>query len=162
MEIVLKRVGELFEELLTMEVPLSETLKGTNIHQTFRNKLTERFANALYEDLVECLPLDGSKSVIPFSVSKGVIFDVPNALIADNTPDDYSGAMSLGLYWTFHDLECSAEAEQEEYFFKRAQAEKKAKETQKRKQAEYERAVALRKARQQKREQLAEMTRFED
>lgn len=159
---LLKRTKEFLEKICNMEMPLSNTVRGEQIHQTHRNKLTAELKEALYEDCKECFPIDNTAGILPYITKDGVIFELPNISVADNTPNDYTGAISIECKFTFKGLEFSAPEAEEEYRFTQKQA------IEKKKKAELEKAISIKKqqeakkARELKRAKLMEIVLSED
>lgn len=136
----------LIYEISKMELPISNTLKGKLIHQTFRNKLTSQLKEALYTDCAEDLLEKGE--VIPYLVKEGIILEIPNESIANALgPHDLgSGALSIEISVAIKGLDTDAATIADNFNFekeiKAQNEEKRAKERKK----EFEKKQAIREA----------------
>lgn len=153
----LTKTKELLDKIMEMQIPISDTMKGKLVHQTFRNKLTLQLKEALYEDFSNTLLSEGT--ILPYLTKEGVIVEVPNASVADNiTPDDLgSGAISIEFSVTIKSLDTDANELAEEYNFKKRSDAAKAEKAAKEKQAKIERDRKIREARDKKRAKLEEL-----
>ena len=129
----LTRVKALLEDLMELEVPISNTTRGEQIQQTYRNKFTAKLREALFEDCKESFA-DGN-DIMPFITKDGVILEVPNETVANNMENDIgSGAISIEMSFTIKGLEYNASDESDNYALdleekaakKRAEEKKKA------------------------------------
>lgn len=153
----LPRTKALLEKIQTMDIPLSSTTRGEQIHQTFRNQLTTELKNALYEDLLVCLAEDSSDGILPYLVKEGVILEIPNAGVADRTdPEQCSGAISVEWSFTFKGLDYFAPEAAADYDFQTEKKRKEAEEAAKKREEKRKRDEANRAARAEKRRKLVE------
>lgn len=153
----LTKTEELLNKICEMEIPISDTLKGKLVHQTFRNKLTTQLKEALYEDFAEALLAEGQ--ILPYLTKDGVIVEVPNESVADNiSPNDLgSGAISIEFSVTIKSLDTDANELAEEYNFKKRSDAAKAEKAAKEKQAKIDRDRKAREAKDKKRAKLEEL-----
>lgn len=151
----LKRVKAMLENLMELEVPVSNTTRGEQIQQTYRNKFTAKLKEALFEDCKETL---GEESeIVPFLTKDGVILEVPNASIADNMENDIgSGAISIEMSFTIKGLEYNASDESDNYALDLEEKAAKKKENEKKKADKIARDRKAREEREAKRARLAE------
>lgn len=159
----LTKTKELLDKICEMEIPISDTLKGKLVHQTFRNKLTTQLKETLYEDFAESLLTEGT--ILPYLTKDGVILELPNDTVADNiSPDDLgSGAISIEFSVTIKSLDTDANELAEEYNFVKQQAAEKARKAEKDKQAKIERDRKAREFKERKKAKLEEaMEAFEE
>lgn len=159
----LTKTKALLDKICGMEIPISDTLKGKLVHQTFRNKLTVQLKETLYEDFAESLLAEGN--ILPYLTKDGVILELPNETVADNiSPDDLgSGAISIEFSITIKSLDTDANELAEEYNFVKQQAAEKARKAEKDKQAKIERDRKAREFKERKKAKLEEaMEAFEE
>ena len=113
----LKNTLEFLERITQFDIPISNTTRGEQIHQTYRNKLTVQLKEALYQDCVKMFE-NNELGIIPYLTKEGVILEIPNVSIADNTdPNTCNGAISLEWSFTFKNLEYDAQTFSDEYEF---------------------------------------------
>ena len=153
----LTRTKELLEKIMTLEIPISNTSKGKQVHQTYRNNLTAKLNEALYEDCAESLL--GDSDILPYLVKGGVILEVPNVGIADSLDknDLGSGAISIELSITIKSLETDANELANEYDFKKQLDIQKAEKKEKDKLAKIERDKKARELKERKKNKMLEM-----
>lgn len=153
----LTKTEELLNKICEMEIPISDTLKGKLVHQTFRNKLTTQLKETLYEDFADALLAEGR--ILPYLTKDGVIVEVPNESVADNvSPNDLgSGAISIEFSVTIKSLDTDANELAEEHNFKKRSDAAKAEKAAKEKQAKIERDRKMREAKEKKRAKLEEL-----
>lgn len=159
----LTKTKELLDKICEMEIPVSETLKGKLVHQTFRNKLTTQIKETIYEDLADSLLSEGN--ILPYLTKEGVILEVPNESVANSMlPDDLgSGAISIELSVTIKSLDTDANELADEYNFAKQQAAEKARKAEKDKQAKIERDRKARELKDKKKAKLdAAMEAFKE
>lgn len=153
----LDKTQEVLKEITKLEIPISNTTHGEQIQQTYRNNLTKRLKEALYEDCKALFPPDNTDGILPYLVKEGVILEVPNVSIADNTdPNLCNGAISIEWGFTIKSLEYDAGMAAEELEFLATQKAKKAEEAERKKQEKIKRDKEAREAREFKRLKLAE------
>ena len=123
----LKEFTNLLLEMQEMEMPISDTTKGKQVQQTYRNNLTAKLLEALYKDCEQGFL--GETDIIPYLIKGGVILEVPNSSVADSlTANDLgSGALSIELNVTIKSLETDAQELADDYVFK-LEADKQKKE----------------------------------
>ena len=152
----LPRTKAFLTHIQSLDIPISNTTRGEQIHQTYRNQLTTDLKMALYEDLMEALAEDND-GILPYLVKEGVILEIPNASIADNTdPDLCSGAISIEWSFTFKGLDFFAPEAAADYEFQMEQNRKKAEEAAKKREEKKKRDETARAARAEKRRKLVE------
>ena len=153
----LTKTKELLDKIMEMEIPISDTMKGKLVQQTFRNKLTAQLKEALYTDFADALL--GGDAILPYLTKEGVIVEVPNESVADNmSPDDLgSGAISIEFSVTIKNLNTDANELAEEYNFKKRSDAAKAEKAAKEKQAKIDRDRKMREAKDKKRAKLEEL-----
>ena len=158
----LTQVENLLNEIMEMEIPISNTTRGETIHQTFRNKLTKQLKEALFEDCMASFPATDSESIIPYLTKDGVILELPNASVADGMTNDIgSGAISIEVKFTIKGLEYNAADESEDYDLKLLQKQREEEEREKKKADKIARDRKAREARELKRTKMLEAaTRF--
>lgn len=154
----LTQVKELLTELMDLEVPISNTTRGEQIQQTYRNKFTAKLREALFEDCKASFP-EGS-DIIPFITKDGVILEVPNDSIADNMENDIgSGAISIEMSFTIKGLEYNASDESDNYALDLEEKAAKKKDAEKKKAEKIARDRKAREEREAKRARLATASR---
>ena len=158
----LKRVNALLDELKTLEVPISNTTRGEQIQQTYRNKLTAKLKEALFEDMLETIPVtDSGSDIVPFITKDGVILEVPNESVANGIVNDLgSGAISIEMKFTIKGLEYNASEESEYYDAKLAEKAEKAKETERKKNEKIAKDRKMREEREAKRARLVNASKL--
>lgn len=159
----LKNTIEKLKQITALTIPISNTARGEQIHQTFRNNLTNQLKEALYEDCAEGLT-ENDSGIIPYLTREGVILELPNSSVADNTdPDLCNGAISIELAFTFKSLDFDAQIAADEYEFQLKQKAKKSEEDKRKKEEKIARDKAARAAREFKRLKAAEaMLKFDE
>jgi hypothetical protein len=118
----LKEFTNLLLDMQEMEMPISDTTKGKQVQQTFRNNLTSKLLEALYKDCEQSFL--GETDIIPYLIKGGVILEVPNASVADSLGENDlgSGALSIELNVTIKNLDTDAQELADDYAFKLEQA----------------------------------------
>lgn len=151
----LDNVKNFLMQLSAKDIPISNTSKGEQIHQTYRNQLTAQLKDALFEDCLVNFPFDDENGIFPYRVKEGVILEVPNASIADKITNEYgSGAISVELKFTVKDLDYNAEEMAEDYDCDVRRKASAAAEREKKKSEQIKRSQAARAAREAKRAKL--------
>lgn len=160
----LENVMSLLNELKELEVPISNTTRGEQIQQTYRNKFTARLREALFEDALTTLPVtDSGNDIVPFLTKDGVILEVPNESIANGITNEMgSGAISIEMSFTIKGLEYNAADESEDYDLKLAEKAEKAKEAERKKNEKIARDKKLREEREMKRAKLMRASKIEE
>lgn len=153
----LTKTKELLDKIISMDIPVSDTLKGKLVQQTFRNKLTTQLKETLYVDLADYLLSDGT--ILPYLTKEGVIIEVPNESIADSMgPNDLgSGALSIEFSITIKSLDTDANELAEDYSIKKRNDAAKAEKAAKEKQAKIERDRKMRELKERKKAKLEEL-----
>ena len=152
----LPRTKTLLAHIQSLDIPISNTSRGEQIHQTFRNQLTAELRTALYEDLMESFQ-DDSNGILPYLIKEGVILEIPNSSVADNTdPDTCNGAISIEMSFTFKGLDYDAPEAAAEYDFLQQKKRRDAEEAAKKKEEKIRRDEAARAERIAKRRRLVE------
>lgn len=158
----LPRVKELLTKIQALDIPISNTTRGEQIHQTYRNQLTAELRTALYEDLMDSLR-DDSDGILPYLIKEGVILEIPNASVADNTdPDVCNGAISIEMSFTFKGLDFDAPEAAAEFDFLQQKKRREAEEAAKKKEEKIRRDEAARAARAAKRKRLVEAALYSE
>lgn len=153
----LKSTREFLERLITMDMPISNTTRGEQIQQTFRNKLTTQLKEVLFEDCTASFPFDDATGIIAYRTKEGVVLEIPNSSVADNITNEFgSGAISIEMKFTIKGLEYNAEEMAEEFDMKLREKAANEKEAERKKQAKIERDRKAREAREAKRAKLLE------
>ena len=154
----LENVMKLLNELKELEIPISNTTRGEQIQQTYRNKFTARLREALFEDALATLPVtDSGNDVVPFLTKDGVILEVPNESIANGITNDLgSGAISIEMKFTIKGLEYNAADESEDYEISVEEKRQKALDAEKKKADKIARDRKAREEREAKRARIAE------
>lgn len=156
----LKKTKAFLEQMLTMDIPVSNTTRGEQIQQTFRNNLTRQLKEVLFEDCSETFPLDGSADIIAYRTKEGVVIEIPNSSVADNITNEYgSGAISLELKFAIKGLEYNAVDMAEEFDIHQRQKAEEAKLAEEKKQAKIAKDRKAREEREIKRARLLEAAR---
>ena len=157
----LTKTKELLNSICDMEMPISNTMKGKQIHQTFRNNLTARIKSAFYEDCMQAMAND-EEGIFPYLTREGVIIEIPNSSVADclDANDLGSGAISLEVKFAIKGLDCDANELADEYSFKLAQDAAKAEKAEREKQAKIERDRKTREMREKKRQRLEDAVKY--
>ena len=159
----LKNLSKLLSDIQKLDVPISNTTRGEAIHQTYRNTLTKRLHDALFKDCQDAFDSDESSGILPFLTREGIILDVPNEYVADNTdPNMCNGSISIVWSFTIKGLEYDGAEAAREYEFDLEQARKKAEETERKKQAKIEHDRKAREEREAKRARLVQQAMLED
>jgi len=152
----LPRTKSMLEKIQGLDIPISNTTRGEQIHQTFRNQLTAELRNTLYEDLMESFA-DDTTGILPYLIKEGVILEIPNASVADNTdPDLCNGAISIEMSFTFKGLDFDAPEAAAEFDFLQEKKRRDAEEAAKKKEEKTRRDEAARAARAAKRRRVVE------
>lgn len=153
----LTKTRELLEQIMKLDIPISNTTKGKQVHQTYRNNLTAKLTEMLYEDCANSLL--GENDIIPYLTKNAVILEIPNPVIADSLDKDDlgSGALSIELGFTIKNLETDASELADEYEFKKQLDAQKAEKKEKEKLAKMERDKKARELKERKKNQMAEM-----
>lgn len=151
----LTNTKKLLDEIMNMNVPISNTSRGEQIQQTYRNNLTAALKEALFED---CLAsLTDTDGVAPYLTKEGVVLEIPNQSIADNLITEYgSGAISIIWNFTIKGLDYNAAEMAEEFDLTQETKRVKAAEAEKKKAAKIARDKAAREAREMKRAKMQE------
>ena len=153
----LTRVENLLNEIIGLEIPISNTTRGEQMQQTYRNKLTARLKEALFEDCMEAFPATAINGIIPFLTKDGVILEVPNESVADGITNEIgSGAISIEMKFTIKGLEYNAADESEDYDLHLLEKQRKAEEAEKKKADKIARDRKAREARELKRAKMLE------
>lgn len=153
----LKNTRAFLEALGEMEMPITNTTRGEQIQQTFRNNLTAQLKETLFEDCSESFPADDPSGIMAYRVKEGVILEIPNGSIADGITNEYgSGAISIEIKFTIKGLEYNAADYAEEYDIIQKDKAIKAAETERKKNEKIKRDRAAREARELKRAKLLE------
>lgn len=153
----LTQVKEMLNEIMEMEIPISNTTRGEQIQQTFRNKLTARLKEALFEDCLVSFSTESADGVVPYLTKDGVILELPNDSVADGITNEIgSGAISIEMKFTIKGLEYNAADESEDYDLHLMEKERKAKEAEKKKADKIARDRKAREARELKRARMLE------
>ena len=153
----LTQVENLLNEIMEMEIPISNTSRGEAIHQTFRNKLTKQLREALFEDCMASFPATDNQAVLPYLTKDGVILELPNTSVADNMSNEFgSGAISIEMNFTIKGLEYNAADESEDYDLKVLQKQREEEEREKKKADKIARDRKAREARELKRAKMLE------
>lgn len=152
----LKEFTDLLLDIQEMEMPISETTKGKQVQQTFRNNLTNKLLEALYKDCEQNFL--GDTDIIPYLIKGGVILEVPNASVADSLGENDlgSGALSIELNVTIKNLDADAKELADDYAFKLEVDRQKKEKAEKDKQIQIEKTRQLRALKQRKHDKLAE------
>lgn len=152
----LKEFTNLLLDMQEMEMPISDTTKGKQVQQTFRNNLTSKLLEALYKDCEQSFL--GETDIIPYLIKGGVILEVPNASVADSLGENDlgSGALSIELNVTIKNLDTDAQELADDYAFKLESDKQKKEKAEKEKQIQIEKTRKLRELKQRKRDKLAE------
>ena len=159
----LKNTRNFLEKMITMDMPISNTTRGEQIQQTFRNNLTNQLKEVLFDDCLESFPANNSTGILSYRTKDGVVLEIPNSSVADNITNEFgSGAISIELKFTIKGLEYNAEEMAEEYDIGLREKAAKAKETERKKQEKIERDRKAREARELKRAKLVEMALREE
>ena len=150
----LTRVENLLNEIANYEIPISNTTRGEQIQQTYRNNLTAKLKAALFEDCNESL---AGTEIYTFLTKDGVILEIPNESIANGITNDLgSGAISIEMKFTIKGLEYNATDESEDYELSVAEKRQKAAEAEKKKADKIARDRKAREEREAKRARIAE------
>ena len=153
----LTRVQELLHELMEADIPISNTSRGEQIHQTRRNEITKRLKEALFEDCLVSFSNETEEGIVPYLTKDGVILELPNASIADGITNDFgSGAISIEMRFTIKSLEYNAADESEDYDLKEIQKQKDKEDREKKKADKIARDRKAREARELKRAKMLE------
>lgn len=153
----LENTQKFLEKMITMDMPISNTTRGEQIQQTFRNNLTNQLKEMLFEDCLKSFPFDSKNGIIAYRTKEGVVLEVPNSSIADNITNEYgSGAISIELKFTIKGLEYNAEEMAEEYDANMRAKAIKAAEDERKKAEKIKKDKAAREAREAKRARIAE------
>ena len=153
----LKNTQSFLEKMISLDIPISNTTRGEQIQQTFRNNLTNQLKEVLFEDCLASFPFDNESGIIAYRTKEGVILEVPNSSVADNITNEYgSGAISIELKFTIKGLEYNAEEMAEDYDASIREKQVKLAETERKKAEKIKRDRAAREAREAKRAKLAE------
>lgn len=159
----IEKTYQLLREVQDMEIPTSNTIKGKQVHQTFRNALTTKIKQAFYADCMQELT-DDEGGLFPYLTKDGVIIEIPNASIADalDAEDLGSGALSLEIKFAIKNLECDANELADEYNFKLAQEAERAAKNERDKQIRIERERKSREMREKKKTKLYESVNYDN
>lgn len=153
----LKNTRAFLEQMTEMDMPVSNTSRGEQIQQTFRNNLTTQLKEVLFEDCMESFPFDDPSGIIAYRTKDGVVLELPNNSVADNITNEYgSGAISIEIKFTIKGLEYNAADMAEEYDIGLREKAAKAKEAERKKLAKIERDRKAREARELKRAKIIE------
>ena len=152
----LKEFTNLLNAIQEMELPISDTVKGKQVQQTFRNNLTVKLLEALYKDCEQGFL--GDTEIVPYLVKGGVILEVPNNSVADSlgANDLGSGALSIELNVTIKNLDADAKELADDYAFKLEVDRQKKEKAEKDKQIQIEKTRQLRELKNRQRNKLAE------
>lgn len=152
----LKEFTNLLLEMQEMEMPISDTTKGKQVQQTYRNNLTAKLLEALYKDCEQGFL--GETDIIPYLIKGGVILEVPNSSVADSlTANDLgSGALSIELNVTIKSLETDAQELADDYAFKLEADKQKKEKAEKEKQIQIEKTRKMRELKQRQKAKLSE------
>lgn len=153
----LTKTKELLEQISQMEIPVSDTMKGKLVHQTFRNKLTSQLKQTLYEDFAESLLEEGY--IIPYLIKEGVILEIPNESIANSLgPDDLgSGALSIEFDIAIKGLETDATELANEFEWKKQLDAQKAIQKEKERKVSFAKQQAIREAKAKRTNKMQEL-----
>lgn len=150
-------VEKMLREIMGLDIPISNTTRGEQIQQTFRNKLTAQLKEALFEDCMESFPASEVNGIIPYLTKDGVILELPNESVADGITNDIgSGAISIEMKFTIKGLEYNAADESEDYDLHLLEKQRKAEEAEKKKADKIARDRKAREARELKRAKILE------
>ena len=154
----IEKTYQLLQEIQKMDMPISNTIKGKQIHQTFRNNLTAKIKQMFYEDCMQSMA-NGDEGIFPYLAKDGVIIEIPNASVVDclEADDLGSGAISLEIKFAIKNLDCDANELADEYSFKLAQDAERAAKAEKDKQAKIERDRKNRELREKKKQKMYDM-----
>ena len=158
----LDNIRAFLEELADMEVPVSETMRGEQIQQTFRNKLTTEMKDLLFEDCLASFPADNSFGILAYRTKEGVVLEIPNASVADNTNGSGSGAISIEFKFVIKGLEYNAADMADDYDLDLRKKAARAAEAERKKAENIERTRKAREAREAKRARIAALARREE
>ena len=148
----LKHTLKMLQRIMELEIPVSNTTRGEQIQQTYRNNLTTKLKEALFKDCSEAFNNEETTGIIPYLTKEGVVLELPNESVADNTdPNMCNGAISIEFSFAIKSLEYDATEASKEYDFAREQARKRAEETEAKKQAKIAKDKAARAERERKR-----------
>lgn len=153
----LTQTEKMLNKIMEMEIPISNTTRGEQIHQTFRNKLTAQLREALFEDCLVSFSTQANEGIVPYLVKDGVILELPNASVADGITNELgSGAISIEMKFTIKGLEYNAADESEDYEVHLVDKARRAEETEKKKADKIARDRKAREARELKRAKMLE------
>lgn len=154
----LKNTRNFLHEIAEMDMPISNTVRGEQIQQTFRNKLTTQLKEALFQDCEETFNVSNEPDgILAYRTKDGVVLEIPNNSIADNVTNEFgSGAISIEMKFTIKGLEYNASDESEDYQLSLMEKQRKAEEAEKKKQEKINRTVKNRAERELKRARLVE------
>lgn len=116
----MKNLLTLIDEIKTRPLSISVTAKGEQVQQTQRNKLKAELMAAILADLKE-----GYEYVYPSA--DGILIEIANDNIADNTQSAGSGAITVALDLKIKNLDTDAIHESEAYLQDVAEKEAKKK-----------------------------------
>ena len=152
----LKKTREFLEKMITMDMPVSNTARGEQIQQTFRNNLTAQLKEIMFEDCAECFPADGD--IIAYNTKDGVVLEIPNSSVADNITNSFgSGAISIEFKFTIKGLDYNAAEMADDYAVLQKAKAATAKENERKKQEKMEKDSKSRAAREAKRARMLEI-----
>lgn len=150
----LASVEKLLNEIMEYDIPISNTTRGEQIQQTYRNKLTAKLREALFED---CSASLADSEIYTFLTKDGVILEIPNESIANGITNDIgSGAISIEMKFTIKGLEYNATDESSDYEISVAEKRQKALDAEKKKAEKIARDRKAREEREAKRAKIAE------
>ena len=152
----LKEFTKLLIDIQELEMPISETTKGKQVHQTYRNNLTNKLLEALYKDCEQGFL--GDTDIVPYLIKGGVILEVPNASVADslNANDFGSGALSIELNVTIKNLETDAQELADDYALKLENDKQRKEKAERDKQIQIEKTRKMRELKEKQRVRLNE------
>jgi hypothetical protein len=154
----LKNTRAFLEALGEMEMPITNTTRGEQIQQTFRNNLTAQLKETLFEDCSESFPADDPSGIMAYRVKEGVILEIPNSSVADGITNEYgSGAISIEFKFTIKGLDYNAAEMADDYAVLQKAKAATAKENERKRQEKIEKDAKSRAAREAKRAKMLEI-----
>ena len=152
----LNEFTKLLFDMQEMEMPISDTTKGKQVQQTYRNNLTAKLIEALYKDCEQSFL--GETDIIPYLIKGGVILEVPNSGVADSLGENDlgSGALSIELNVTIKSLETDAQELADDYSFKLEKDRQRKEKDEREKQLKIEKTKKMRELKEKQRIKLNE------